>query len=91
MARRKNFPGNVERKQKEAAERQAEYSKFTNEQKLARLDRANLTATSERAKLAARILRAKATKIVDELLVVAKTGSEADLTEAVRKVYKKHK
>ena len=58
MAGRHNFVSNVERKQKEALERQAAYDKLSNEQKLARLDRANLTATTERAKLAARIAKA---------------------------------
>jgi hypothetical protein len=55
MAGRANFPGNVERKQKEAQERQAAYSKLSNEEKLARLDRANLRAERERARIAYRI------------------------------------
>lgn len=60
MAGRKNFPGNVERKKADAIERQAEYAKLSNEQKLARLDRANLTATRERYKLNTRISKAAA-------------------------------
>lgn len=58
MAGRTNFPGNVERKQAEAKERQEAYDKLSNEQKLARLDRANLRANHERAKIAARIAKA---------------------------------
>lgn len=55
MAGRTNFPGNKERRQKEAQERQAAYDKLSNEEKLARLNRANLSAKNERAKLEYRI------------------------------------
>ena len=54
MAGRKNFPSNVERKRKEAVERQEAYSKLTSQQKLERLNRANLRAERERAKIAYR-------------------------------------
>jgi hypothetical protein len=59
MAGRVNFPNNVERKRTEAAERQAAYNLLTNEQKLERLDRANLVAGHERAKIAYRIVKDK--------------------------------
>lgn len=58
MAGRANFPNNIERKKKEAAERQESYSKLSNQEKLARLDKLNLTAKHERAKVAARIAKA---------------------------------
>lgn len=48
---RKNFPGNIERKQKEAAERKAAYDKLTVQQKLDLLDKYGFTATRQRARL----------------------------------------
>ena len=62
MAGRNNFPSNIERKQKEAIARQVAYDKLSNEEKLARLDRANLTAARERARLNYRIAKAASTQ-----------------------------
>lgn len=82
MASRKNFPGNVERKRKDAAERQTAYNKLSNEEKLERLDRANLTATRERYKLTCRITKAAE--------VAAVAAAEAAQTKSA-KVNKKNK
>lgn len=72
MAGRHNFVGNVERKRKEAAERQAAYSKLSEEQKLARLDRANLSAKHERAKIAYRIAKAAEVKQAETAAKISK-------------------
>jgi len=82
MASRKNFPGNVERKRKDAAERQAAYNKLSNEEKLERLDRANLTASRERYKLTCRITKAAEAETAKLLADADKIGKKADAVMA---------